>query len=197
MHRMASSASHDRSFLTPLRERDPEALAAIVQQHARPLYRTARGLGFDAPSSEDLVQEVFVTFLSTIDRFEGRSQVGTWLFGILCQKMRERRRALQQEQRFDPIDENFDNLFTPYGHWKQPFEDLERMLNSRDIGREVEECLSGLPIRQREIFLLREVEELGTEDICKILEITVTHMGVLLHRARHRLRECLKRKGRQ
>jgi RNA polymerase sigma-70 factor (ECF subfamily) len=186
----------DPAFLGLLRARDPKTLAAIVQQHGRALYRTARGLGFDAPASEDLVQEVFLTFLSTLDRFEGRSQIGTWLFGILCRKVRERRRAFERERRFDPIDEKFASRFTPSGHWKHPLEDLERMLDSSEIGRAVEECLSGLPLQQREAFLLREVEELATDEICKILEITVTHMGVLLHRARHRLRECLKEKGR-
>ena len=194
---MSHSAALDPAILAPLRAREPAALAAIVQDHARPLYRTARGLGFDEGTSEDIVQEVFLTFLSTLDRFEGRSQVGTWLFGILHHKVRERRRALHREETFDSIDENFDALFTNFGHWKEPLEDLDRLLNSRDIGREVEECLSLLPLQQREVFLLREVEDLESKEICKNLEITVTHMGVLLHRARHRLRECLKGKGRR
>ena|SRR3982751_665003 len=192
---MARPASLDPAVLALLRAREPAALAAIVNDHARPLYRTARGLGFDETAAEDLVQEVFVTFLSTLDRFQGTSLVGTWLFGILHNKIRERRRAVQREETFDPIESEFDGTFTDYGHWRKPMDDLERMLDSREIGREIDECLSHLPFQQREVFVLRDAEDLEVNEICKNLDLTVTHMGVLLHRARHRLRECLKRKG--
>ncbi len=185
----------DASFLKLLRERNPAALTAIVQEHARPLHRMACAMGFTEVEAEDLAQEVFVVFLSTLDRFEGRSQVRTWLFGILLQKMRERRRALQREQSFDPGDAEFDALFTAYGHWKHPLEDLERTLESREIGRKVGQCLSLLPMQQREVFLLKEVEGIDSKEICNNLQISVTHLGVLMHRARQRLRECLKKKG--
>jgi RNA polymerase sigma-70 factor (ECF subfamily) len=152
-------------------------------------------MGFSESESEDLVQDVFAVFLASIDRFEGRAQVRTWLFGILHHKIRERRRVLQRELTFDPIDAEFDALFTAYGHWINPIEDLERTLESRDIGRTLDDCLALLPLQQREVFLLREVEGADTKEICKNLEITNTHVGVLIHRARHRLRECMKGKG--
>lgn len=192
---MPEPTSPDPGLLTLLRARDSATLTAIVQENARPLYRTARGMGFDEAESEDLVQDVFTTFLSTLDRFEGRSLLRTWLFGILHHKFRERRRALQREESFDPADAEFDVLFTAYGHWIRPLEDLQRTLESQEIGRILNGCLSVLPLRQREVFLLREVEGLESQDICNNLQISVTHLGVLIHRARHRLRECMKRKG--
>ena len=192
---MATQPAPESTLLARLRDRDPATLAAAVEANARPLFRTAIGMGFDQNESEDLVQDVFATFLSTLDRFEGRSQLRTWLFGILHHKMRERRRALQREETIDPVDEHFDALFTPYGHWISPLEDLERMLASKDIARTLDDCLAALPLQQREVFLLREVQELESTDICNNLQITNTHLGVLLHRARHRLRECMKGKG--
>ncbi len=185
----------DVSLLARLRERDPATLAATVQEHARPLYRMARGLGFNEQEAEDLVQDVFAVFLQTLDRFEGRSQVRTWLFGILHHKMRDRRRALQREDANDPIDAEFEACFDGRGHWIGAPPDLERVFASKEMGAALEECLSSLPLEQREVFLLREVEELDTKEICNSLEITHTHMGVLIHRARLRLRECLKGKG--
>jgi RNA polymerase sigma-70 factor (ECF subfamily) len=152
-------------------------------------------MGFSEAESEDLVQDVFTVFLATLDRFEGRSQVRTWLFGILHNRMRELRRALQREESYDPVDAKFDALFTTYGHWISPLEDLERMLESRDIGRTLDDCLGALPLQQREVFLLREVEGLDSKDICNNLQISNTHLGVLIHRARHRLRECMREKG--
>ena len=83
----------DGAQLARLRARDPAALRSVVDDHARRLYRTARGMGYAAAEAEDVVQDVFVTFLETLDRFEGRSQIGTRLFGILHRKSLERRRA--------------------------------------------------------------------------------------------------------
>lgn len=182
-------------LLARLRQKDPAAITAVVEDNVRPLYRMSQSMGFSVEESEDLVQEAFTTFLETLHRFEGRSQVRTWLFGILHHKMRERRRALQRDESMDPIDDEFDSLFTPYGHWVRPLDDLERLLESNEIGRVLEECLSRLPLQQREVFLLREVEEQNSSEVCNNLQITNTHLGVLIHRARHRLRECMKAKG--
>ena len=81
------------SFLDRLRRRDPATMAEAIREHAQPLFRSARALGCTASEAEDLVQDVFVTFLERIDSFEGRSQLRTWLFGVLHRKMHERRRA--------------------------------------------------------------------------------------------------------
>ena len=64
-------------FLERLRRRDPDALAEAVHEHARPLLRAARALGFPEPETEDMVQNVFRTFLERPDNFEGRSQLRT------------------------------------------------------------------------------------------------------------------------
>lgn len=192
---MASIPQNDLTVLARLRERDPETLAATVQEFARPLYRAARGLRFTDNEAEDLVQDVFTIFLQRIDQFEGRSQLRTWLFGILHNKMRERRRALQREQQIDSLDPAFESLFDSRGHWTRAPEDLERAFASKETGKAVDDCISTLPSQQREVFMLREVEDLNTKDICNNLRITDTHVGVLIHRARHRLRECMEAKG--
>jgi RNA polymerase sigma-70 factor (TIGR02943 family) len=192
---MASIPQSDLSVLERLRERDPATLAATVQEHARPLYRAARGLRFSDPEAEDLVQDVFTVFLQKLDEFEGRSQLRTWLFGILHNKMRERRRALQREEAVSSLDPAFEAWFDRRGHWIRPPEDIERAFASRETREAMDDCMSSLPSQQREVFLLREVEELDSKDICNNLQITVTHLGVLIHRARHRLRECMEAKG--
>ena len=68
-------------------------------------------MGCAAEEAEDLVQDVFVTFLDTIDRFEGRALLSTWLIGILHHKVQERRRARAREELADPIDEIFESQF--------------------------------------------------------------------------------------
>ncbi len=182
-------------LLERLRRRDPEALAEAVRDHARPLYRAARALGFAEPEAEDLVQDVFTIFLEKLDGFEGRSQLRTWLFGILHRKAMERRRAAWVDDRADPIDEVFESRFDANGKWSRPPADLERLFQSKELGQAIRGCMDGLPANQREAFVLREVEGMETDEICKILDVSVTNFGVLMHRARARLRECLESKG--
>jgi RNA polymerase sigma-70 factor (ECF subfamily) len=183
------------AFLERLLRRDPDALAEAVRDHARPLMRAARGLGFVEQEAEDLVQDVFKTFLERLDSFEGRSQLRTWLFGILHRKALEHRRASIIDDRMDPIDEVFESRFDAKGNWTRPPADLERLILSKEIGELIRGCMGGLSASQREAFVLREVEEMDTSEICKILGVSVTNFGVLMHRARARLRECLETKG--
>ena len=192
---MINAVPISAAFLERLRRRDPEALADAVGAHARPLFRAARALGFSEPESEDLVQDVFTTFLERLDSFEGRSRLRTWLFGILHRKALERRRASIKADRMDPIDEVFESRFDARGKWARPPADLERLMLSKEIGEMIRGCMDGLPTNQREAFVLREVEDLDTPEICKILEVSVTHFGVLMHRARAKLRECIESKG--
>jgi hypothetical protein len=77
-------------------------------------------MGFSPGDAEDLTQDVFVTFFETIERFEGRSEVGTWLFGILYRKGKEHRRAQAREALSDALDEAFEARFNANGSWRQP-----------------------------------------------------------------------------
>lgn len=182
-------------YVERLRRRDPEALAEAVCEHARPLFRAARGLGFTAHEAEDLVQDVFITFLDRLDAFEGRSQLRTWLFGVLHRKGMERRRASMLEDRSEPIDEVFEARFDARGKWVRPPADLERLLLSKEAGELIQSCMDGLSPNQRHAFVLREVNGLDTAEICKVLDVTVTNFGVLIYRARVKLRECLEARG--
>lgn len=185
----------DPALLERLRDRDPQALGAVVDDHARPLYRAACGLGFAASEAEDLVQDVFVTFLESLDRFEGRSALRTWLFGILHRKTLERRRAGRRDEQADAIDEVFESRFDLDGHWSRPPLPVDRLAEARETDDALRACLDGLPDLQRGAFHLREVEGLPAPEAAAALGCTVNHVGVLFHRARLRLRECLEAKG--
>ena len=152
-------------------------------------------MGFSAGEAEDVVQEVFVTFLETIDRFEGRAEVSTWLFGILHHKAQELRRSSAREESTDPIDDVFDARFEARGSWIQPPIQADRFLESRQMAEALRDCLAGLPRQHREVFQLRQVEELSAADVGQMLGCTTNHVGVLFHRARVRLRACLEGRG--
>ena len=188
---MTDERTIDTELLARLRSRDTETLSLLVHEHARPLYRASRGMGFRHEEAEDLAQDVFKTFLETLDRYEGRSQVRTWLFGILHLKVLERRRDQEKTRRYDSIDEVFESRFDEAGHWTRPPADLQRIMESQELGVAITECLEGLPVAQRSVFVFRVMEGMETSEICKILDISVTNMNVMMFRARNRLRECI------
>ena len=185
----------DPDLLARLQRRDPDALRQVAEDLARPLYRAARGLGFSQSDAEDLVQDVFATFMTSLDRFEGRSRVSTWVFGILHRKVQERRRAQGREATHDPIDDVFESQFDARGSWITTPVDVERHVASNQLGAAIRGCVDRLPDGLREVFVLRQMQDLDTAEICKILGRTVTHIGVQLHRARARLRSCLESEG--
>ncbi len=178
-----------------IRAGDPEALQAAVHAYLSQVLRAARGAGLDPQRAEDVTQATFITFLETASRFEGRSRVRTWLFGILYNKIAEARREMSKDRKKDPIDEVVEQRFRSDGTWARPPRPLEDQVYDAQVRQRLEECLQDAPTNQRMAFVLREVEGLSTEEICKILEVSRTNLGVLIYRARNRLRECLEAKG--
>jgi RNA polymerase sigma-70 factor (ECF subfamily) len=188
--------ARDPDLVERLRRREPETLQRVVDDNARRLYRAARGMGLAAAEAEDVVQEVFLTFLTTLGRFEGRSSVSTWLFGILHHKVQDRRREQARGRQMTSIDdETLDRQFDAQGKWIVPPVAPDRLAASNQAGVAVRQCLDDLPPLQREVFHLRQVEELPAADVGAMVGESDGHVRVLLYRARLRLRECLDRKG--
>jgi len=134
-------------------------------------------MGLAEDAAEDLVQDVLTTFLSTLHRFEGRSQVGTRLFGILHKKIFEYRRGRARDERNDSIDDVFESRFDAQGNWTRPPEDLDRLLESKEAGALIQGCLEQMPESQRAAFTLREIQDLDTPEICEILGISTSNFG--------------------
>ncbi|MBW2735058.1 MAG: sigma-70 family RNA polymerase sigma factor [Deltaproteobacteria bacterium] len=169
-----------------------------VERHGDVLFRYAlRRLG-DAHQAENVVQEALLAALEGQGRFSGRSTERTWLVGILKHKVldifRRGRRAGEVEDIETAADQALDDAFDGRGHWvsgparwSQP----DKAMESRQFLQVLTLCLEGLTQVQAQAFTLREMDGLQTEEICKVLGVSTTHLGVLLHRARGRLRSCL------
>ena len=192
---MPSSDFSDPEFLARLKRRDPPALEELVETYLPQLLRAGRGMGFSREESEDIAQSVFAAMIEALGRFSGRSHIRTYLFGIFYNKVSEHLRESQKAHQSDPIEEVMESKFDTRGNWRQPPADVERQLYSQEAGKIIQECLEGIPRAQRIAFYLREVEEMRTPEICKKLGVTSTNLGVLLFRARNRLRECVEKKG--
>ena len=185
----------DPQFANRIRAADPEALRAVVTSYLGQIHRAARSAGLDPERAEEVAQATFTTFIEKAKSFEGRSHVRTWLFGILYHKIRETRRQLQQERQMDEIDESFEKRFDAKGSWVRPPQPVDVQLYASEIREHFEDCLETAPTQQRMAFVLREVDGLSSDEICNILDISSTNLGVIIYRVRNHLRECLEAKG--
>ena len=179
---------------------DAALLTDELDRHRRYLLRVAELQLRDRDLAEDVVQETLVAALAARDRFSGRSSVKTWLTGILKHKIVD---AIRQKQRQPVVAasldeetdlEEFDPLFKDNGAWEAPPEDWgdpENTLARREFMDVMELCLERLPANTARVFIMREVMELETDEICKELTITANNLWVILYRARMTLRHCL------
>ena len=178
-----------------IRAGDRNAIQTVVETYLGQILRAARGAGLDPQRAEEVTQATFATFIEKAEQFEGRSHVRTWLFGILYRKIAEARRERQQEIQTDDIEDVVERRFNPAGSWVRPPQPVDVQLYGTEVRKLIEDCLEVVPTQQRMAFILREVEGLGTDEICKIQGVTRTNLGVLLYRVRNRLREYLEAKG--
>jgi RNA polymerase sigma-70 factor (ECF subfamily) len=150
--------------------------------------------------AEDAVSETTLAALAKPHAFDNRSQLKTWLVGILKHKiidaLRQHRREVSQlESTEDSNEDPLDYLgFKVDGHFVESPADWgnpEQQACSNQFFEVLEVCANQLPALQGRLFLMREWLELSSEEICKELGLTATNLYVQLHRARLRLRECL------
>lgn len=173
-----------------------------VDLYGDSLFRYAYVRTGDAAAAEDLVQETFIAALKGCQdhRFLGNASEKTWLTGILKHKLLDHYRRKYRElilphdvleTHSQPVD------FDEAGKWKDaptrwdssPPDQLEQ----QEMSRLLLACIDGLQPRQADAVRMRELEELETEEICKVLAITPTNYWVLMHRARLALRKCMER----
>lgn len=171
-----------------------------IAEHHSYLLRFARLQLRNDTWAEDAVSETILAALTKPQSFGKRSQLKTWLVGILKHKVVD---ALRQHGReVCALDSSDDDAADPLeylgfkadGHFSQQPADWgnpEQQLGSRQFFEVLEACASKLPAAQGRLFLMREWLELSSEEICKELGLTPTNLYVQLHRARLRLRECL------
>lgn len=174
-----------------------------VDRYGDYLYRYALSRLRDGEASEEVVQQTFLAALEHCAQFAGKGSERGWLLGILKRKIvdlirqRNRTSSLAEDDGGDPSEMFFDHK----GNWKpelrsairHPLDSLER----EEFWQILRGCLQTLPARQSDVFVLREMEDASTEEICKDLEITPSNLWVLLHRARLRLATCMKSRWHQ
>lgn len=184
----------NQNYLKLLIGRDPRFLDSVFKETNPYLFRILGAQKVFGSEAEELVQMAWETFFAKLEKFEGKSQIKVFIAGILINKLREHRRAQKRIVSEEDAEKIYGQAFTNDGWWNTEPADPARLFESKESRRFIEECLQGLSETQREAFVLREIEGENSENICNILGLNVSHLGVLLFRAKDKLRKCLEGK---
>jgi RNA polymerase sigma-70 factor, ECF subfamily len=196
----------DEQVVASLRAGDERTFRELYQRHYPAMKRVARGYVESDTVAEEVVQETWLGVLTGIERFEGRSALGTWIFSILINQAKSHssreRKALpfsaagsprEDESAVDPDRFQRDDDTWP-GHWAippRPWQRPDRRVLSLEARDRLRRALAELPERQRLIVALRDVDGLSSGEVCELLELSRENERVLLHRGRSRLRSAL------
>lgn len=174
------------------RARDREAIRAVITANNQRLFRTAWSILKDRGEAEEAVQSAYVSAFASLDTFEGRSSLSTWLTRIVLNEALGRVRA--QKRRRDQLEGAGVSMMDDYR------EALMRGSEARPpdvaVAREqmrllLEQAVAALPETFRTVFVLREVEGLSGEETAEVLDLPVATVKTRLHRARRKLQQIL------
>lgn len=152
--------------------------------------------------AEDAVQEALAGALKNAANFRGEAALKTWIIAILKNKvadiLRQRQRRPINASQMDLLDQDgaLPAVFDRKGLWRDAarparWENPEAELHCGQFLAVFDVCLNRLPPQQSRVFMMREVVELDTHEICSELGLSITNVHVILHRARLALRACL------
>lgn len=176
---------------------DPERW---IDEHGDVLYRYALARVRKPEIAQDLVQETLLAAMRSYEKFAGHSSVRSWLCGILKHKLCDYFRKKGRETSFTDLEFLADECadrFVPEGYWvhmngpKEWEQPPEAAMQSDEFWKTMRECLGKLPERIATVFMMREMDEVESREICATLAITESNLWVMLHRARMALRDCL------
>ncbi len=178
-----------------------EKLIQLVELYSDAMFTRAYYKTSNKEAAEDLVQETFLACVEAMDGFEGRSDIKTWLFSILNNKINDYYRKSYKnpelnEQQLNNNSTYTDHFFNLDGLWQKnqrpnPWDAGEKLITDDDFIKVLQRCLGELPATWHTAIQLKYIEEKKGETICQDLEISPTNFWQILHRSRLQLRKCL------
>ena len=186
-------SSPEASLLDRLRAGDEAACETLVRDHTARLLAVARRYVRNEEDARDAVQEAFIAAFRAVGRFEGGSSLSTWLhrIAINCCLMKLRSGRRHPEASIEELLPAFDETGHRVLGGEQWPESIEAALEKRQTREGVRAAIARLPEKYRSVILLRDIEELSTEEAATLLGTTPTAVKVRLHRARQALRTLI------
>jgi RNA polymerase sigma-70 factor, ECF subfamily len=190
-----SDVVDEQALVSALRAGSELAFETMVRVYGGRLLSVARRITRNDEDARDVVQSAYLNAFRALGDFEGGCQLSTWLHRITVNTALMRLRS----QRRKP-EESIETLLPAFqedGHHVEQFSDwsapADRLLEREQTRTMVRACIQQLPDNYREVLMLRDIEELSTEEAAKVLSMTQTAVKVRLHRARQALSTLLRK----
>jgi len=194
--REPEAGPEDASLVGRLRAGDPVAFETMVRAHTSRLLAVARRMmGGNDADARDVVQDAFLQAHKAIERFQGTARLSTWLHRIVVNaalmKLRGRRR--RPEQSIDDLLPRFEDD----GHHLDPGgarpTSCEELVERQEVRTLVRRLVDALPESYRTVLVMRDFEDMDTDEVAHVLGVTANAVKVRLHRARQALKTLLER----
>src|SRR6266446_1139944 len=189
----------EQALVARAREGDAAAYTELVGRYERKIFRLAKHITQNDEDAEDVLQETFMKAFGHLKDFQGQSKFYTWIVRIAVNEslMKLRKRKSDRSVPLDePVDTGEDTVVREIAVWE---ENPEQQYSREELGGILDEAVESLRPAFRTVFVLRDIEELSTEETAEALGISVPAVKSRLLRARLQLREKLtrffKRKG--
>jgi RNA polymerase sigma-70 factor (ECF subfamily) len=183
----------DLQLVARLQQGDKTAFRELVRRHQDKVYRLALRLTRDEARAQDAMQDAFLQVYRKISQFQEQSAFTTWLYRITVNAALMRMRS-EKRHRETSLEEASPQ-YTEQGEIAEPVDDWSSAVDDEAGNRELAvyapQAIDELPDPYTADFVLRELEDLSTEEVAKILELTVPTVKTRLHRARLALRKAL------
>jgi RNA polymerase sigma-70 factor (ECF subfamily) len=179
----------ERALVRALQAGNEEAFETLVRVYGGRMLAVARRFLRNEDDARDVVQSAYLSAFRSVDRFEGHCQIATWLHRIVVNEalMRLRSRRRKPETSIDDLLPTF----LEDGHQVEQFPDwadlADELIEKDQTRQAVRACIAQLPDNYREVLILRDIEEVSTEETARLLSMTPTAVKVRLHRARQAL----------
>jgi RNA polymerase sigma-70 factor (ECF subfamily) len=172
-----------------------------IKEYREPLFKYALARLRDADLAEESIQETFLAALQSRNGFQGLASEKTWLISILKRKIYDHFRRMSRDRQFImtfPIERLWNDVVNsgkiPAVRSRIWFSDPSMVYEQKEFLKIVKHALAELPDRMAQAFVLREVIELSSQEICEFMDISICNLYVMVHRARKRLRDDLQLK---
>jgi RNA polymerase sigma-70 factor (ECF subfamily) len=185
----------EAELIARLQAGDQDAYEELVRTYGGRLLSVARRFVRNEADAQDIVQAAYLSAFRSLRQFEGGCQLSTWLHRIVVNtalmKLRTRRRKPEESiELLLPSFQDDGHHVEQFSEWGAP---ADVLLEREETRATVRACIQQLPDNYRKVLLLRDIEELPTQDVAQMLEMTPTAVKVRLHRARQALSTLLRK----
>jgi RNA polymerase sigma-70 factor (ECF subfamily) len=188
---MATELRDESRMIASIVAGDAQLFHELIRPYERRVYAMALSFLHNEADAEDAAQEAFLKAFRNLATFRNEAKFGTWLTSIALNEARSRirrRDAIRMESLDEPHEDGEQPSPALLRDWKEiPSEALER----KEVRQLLQKAITALPLIYREVFRLRDIEQLSVHEAAQVLGITISSVKVRLHRARMMLQKKL------